>query len=81
MTAYKASKDAACLAITGAVCNTGDTIKELDAAVWAVASFGDYDTAKGHHDSAVAELAVLKAKLLIATKDKGTATTANTNKK
>jgi len=49
--------------------------------VWAVSSFADYDTAKGHHDTASAELAILKAKLLIATKDKETATTANTNKK
>jgi len=49
--------------------------------MWTTNSFGDYTTAKTNHDKAITELGPLKAKVLIATKDKDTAVLANTAKK
>jgi hypothetical protein len=69
-TAYKASKTAACLAITGGVCIVGDGVNELTGATWTTAAFAAYDTKKGQHDAAVAELAVLQGKKLVLDYDK-----------
>lgn len=78
--AWTKSKTDACAAITGPGCNAGDGITELSAGTWAVTTFAAYDTAKGYHDTALAALAVLKAKALIAAKNKVTANTNNVNK-
>ena len=81
---YTASRETACAAVSpGASCNAGDFVSELSGDQWATAAYETtdaYKNAKKHHDGAVAALAILKAKLLIATKDKATANTANVNK-
>ena len=80
---YKASRTAACGAVNpGAQCNAGDFVSELSGDQWATAAYETtdaYKNAKKHHDGAVAGLAIVKAKLLIAAKDKVTANTANVN--
>ena len=80
--AYKTSKDAVCASITGGVCNAGDVVFELAAETWGVSTpTSAYTTAKNNHDAAVTALGPLKAKLLIANRDKATAIQANTDKK
>lgn len=46
-----------------------------------MSTFTDYDTALSNHNKAVTALSVLKAKVLIATRDKDVAIAANTAKK
>jgi len=40
-------------------------VNELNTALWTTSSFASYDSKKGEHDTALAELAVLQGKKVV----------------